>query len=280
MAPIVTTSSRKRRKSNSAPKVLIALIVIAVLGGVYYFKSQPKPLQPDVTKPNTVTTATPKANTSIVTKDEAGTGKGTVGKDDAAVRAKPNFDDVVSKAESVTEPTNAVRVLPERKVQKPSGFNGGAAEQYIGMLMSRSDSVDGPPMPEVSEKKMLTEFMIAITNDIIIYDDDDEKTVEFKEKVADVKNQLAQIVADGGSITNALKEYENWIAENKQIRDSVIKEYKRLKAEVSQEAADEYIVEANKELEAEGIETVNLGKERIRNRAKHMAETEAPAVEE
>ena len=115
---------------------------------------------------------------------------------------------------------------------------------------------------------MVRDFMIAITNDIVIYEDDDEKTVAFKERVADAKNQIAKILEDGESITNAIAEYVNFINENKRIRDKVIAEYRRLKVEASQEEANAYLVEANKALEAEGIATVNYGSERRRNSKK------------
>ena len=121
-------------------------------------------------------------------------------------------------------------------------------------------------MPMPSEKSLLRDLEVALTNDIVVYEDDTPETVAFKERVADFKNQFAKIVQDGGSITNAMKEYESWVNENKAIRDAVILEYRRLKAEASQEEADAYLAEANRELEAEGIETVNPGRERRRSR--------------
>ena len=134
------------------------------------------------------------------------------------------------------------------------------------MMADGNDRSGMPPMPVQSEETLLRDLMVALTNDIVIYEDDPPETVAFKERVADFKNQLAKIVQDGGSITNAMKEYESWVNENKALRDAVIREYRRLRKEASQEEADAYLAEANKELEAEGIETVNLGKERRRNR--------------
>ncbi len=157
-------------------------------------------------------------------------------------------------------------MLPPRKTQRPTGFSGGPAEQLVAMMADASDRSGMPPMPVQSEEAVLRDLMVALTNDIVVYEDDTPETVAFKERVADFKNQLAKIVQDGGSITNAMKEYENWVNENKALRDAVIREYRRLMKEASQEEADAYLAEANKELEAEGIETVNPGKERRRRR--------------
>ena len=70
--------------------------------------------------------------------------------------------------------------------------------------------------------------------------------------------------------------------ESQTIRREVTAEYRRLKEEASQEEADAYLAVANKELEAEGIPTVNLGKERKRNRARRDAREAAAlkAIEE
>ena len=169
-------------------------------------------------------------------------------------------------------PLNVVNRRPRRS----SGFNGGSAEQVIAMLV-KANSMDAmPPIPMISEDKMLYDFINAVTNDIVIYDDD-EQTIKFKENVASLKNEFARFIDEGGSITNAIMQYQEWIKECQSIRQVVIAEYKRLKNEVSQEEADAYLVKANKELENDGIPTVNLGSERKRNRA-HRDAREAAAL--
>ncbi len=136
------------------------------------------------------------------------------------------------------------------------------------MLASASDAAGAPPLPDMGGIDLRKSLLIAITNDIVIYDTDDPDTVAKKERIADMKNQLKTIVDNGGNVEDAIREYHAWVNENQRIRSEVIGEYRRLLREASREEADAYIVAANKELEAEGIETVNMGVERRRGTIK------------
>lgn len=157
--------------------------------------------------------------------------------------------------------TNNSPVIITAPEKKPSGFNGGSAEQIIAMMVSASDKTGMPPLPPMgSEEKIMKAFAFAITNDIVVYDDDDEKTVAFKEQVALFKNEIAEIVKNGGSITNVVAEYTSWVNQKKEMRKDVILEYRRLSKEVSKESADLFLIEANKDLEAEGVEPVNFNR--------------------
>ena len=126
-------------------------------------------------------------------------------------------------------------------------------EQLLGMMAGASNGHDLPPMPMGSEKSMLRDLMIAATNDIVVFDDDDDATVAFKERVAEFKNQLADIVENGGSVTNALAEFANWHAECQALRREISAEYKRLLEEAPREEADQYLSDANAQLRQEGI---------------------------
>ena len=283
MTQIVTTSpGHRKQKVNPLILILVfAVVVVAVILIAYKQKGN----GPD----------TPSASLPVAQSQEPATGDKTGNKTFSDTKA-PDVENQAPKtgangsadkteetkeiAESSTNtPSAAVNVIWPRK---PTGFNGGAVEQILGMMVSAGSMNGMPPIPMGSEEAMLKDFMVAVTNDIIIFEDDDEYTVKFKEQVADFKNQLIGIVEQGGSITNALKEYERWINESQTIRREVTAEYKRLKVEASQEEADAYLAVANKELEAEGIPTVNLGKERKRNRARRDAREAAAlkAIEE
>ena len=271
--PIVTTSSRSRGKSRVASRksaVLAIAAVVLVAAALLLLREGRAPARPQSPAvPDTVGEPAPAATTTsaapaVTTSPPSGGATSAA----SAAPTSPTQGGPTSSADA--EPagpaTNAPHLLPPRKTQRPTGFSGGPAEQLIAMMAGGNDRSGMPPMPITSEKSLLRDLEAALTNDIVVYDDDPPETVAFKERVADFKNQLAKIVQDGGSITNAMKEYESWVNENKAIRDAVILEYRRLKAEASQEEADAYLAEANRELEAEGIETVNPGRERRRSR--------------
>ena len=160
-----------------------------------------------------------------------------------------NPSDPDPAASTQTLPVETVISVPKR----PTGFNGGAMEQLLGMMAGASNGHDLPPMPMGSEKSMLRDLMIAATNDIVVFDDDDDATVAFKERVAEFKNQLADIVENGGSVTNALAEFANWHAECQALRREISAEYKRLLEEAPREEADQYLSDANAQLRQEGI---------------------------
>ena len=269
--PIVTTSSRGRGKSQAASRksVVLAIAAVAIIAfaAIYLGARAARPRNPSPAVSDTIVKPAPAATPTSAA--QAATTSPPSGGATSAVSAEPTSPPQggpTSSADAEPGPATNASVLPPRKTQRPTGFSGGPAEQLVAMMAGASDRRGMPPMPMSSEKALLKDLMVALTNDIVVYEDDTPETVAFKERVADFKNQLAKIVQIGGSITNAMKEYENWVNENKALRDAVIHEYMRLKAEASQEEADAYLAEANKELEAEGIETVNLGKERRRSR--------------
>ena len=243
---------------------------LAVRGRVFHDAPQPSGGGAVTAREND--TPCDEATDRIERKDKAevasGSGADPAVAQSAAVRQTPlDTHEVEDAAKAVEErPPEMPEDAPPEPAARPTGFSGGAMEQILGMMASANDRSGMPPMPAMSEAAMQMDLMTALTNDIVIFEDDSPETVAFKEKVAEFKSQLAEIAGEGGSIEDTLREYENWINENKAVRDSVIGEYRRLKAEASQEEADAYLAEANKELEAEGIETVKLGAERRRRR--------------
>ena len=265
--PIVTTSSHKRPRRSAALPVAAAAVIILAAVAFLLLRKGPAPSGPrdGVAPPRPAPIASPAPSTSPAAAAPSAAPEEPLGDPPREPAAAPSTLQPADSSTSSPPATNAT-LLPPRRTQRPTGFSGGPVEQLVAMMAGANDRSGMPPMPIPSEKSLLRDLEAALTNDIVVYDDDAPETVAFKERVADFKNQLAGIVRDGGSITNALKEYENWVNENKAIRDAVVQEYRRLREEASQEEADAYLAAANKELEAEGIETVNLGKERRRNR--------------
>lgn len=264
--PIVTTSSNRRTKRNSALPVAIAALVIVAASAVYLgtrtTQTKPRPLVPDTTEqPSSVSrpthTARPVASPELAAPSD---------KQEQQLPDAPTEQPIPTIAEKTTTNSPVIESLANRETEKP--HYGKEVEQILAMLASATDSAGAPPLPYMGNIDLNKSLLVAITNDIIIYDTDDEQTVAAKERIADMKNQLKEVVDAGGSVEEAIREYHDWINENRRIRAEVISEYRRLVREASQEEANAYIVEANKELEAEGIETVNMGVERRRGTMK------------
>ena len=264
--PIVTTSSRQRPKRNPALPISIAAIFIAAAIAIYFGTRPTLPRQqpsvPDTTEkpapaPHTTRTVPPVDNPDAAAPSDAPSPQ--LSTTPADQPATPLLDG---------QPANApvIESLANRETERP--HYGKEVEQILAMLARATDSAGSPPLPYMGTMDLNKSLLVAITNDIVIYDTDDERTVAAKERIADMKNQLKEVVDAGGSVEEAIREYHDWINENRRIRAEVISEYRRLVREASPEEANAYIVEANKELEAEGIETVNMGVERKRGTMK------------
>ncbi len=263
--PIVTTSSNRRTKRNSALPVAIAALVIVAAVAVYLgtrpARTQLRPAVPD-TMAKTVSVPHPTRTRPVESPDAAAPSD----KQEQQLPDAPAEQPASTIATAPTTNSPVIESLANRETEKP--HYGKEVEQILAMLASATDSAGAPPLPYMGNIDLNKSLLVAITNDIVIYDTDDERTVAAKERIADMKNQLKEVVDAGGSVEEAIREYHDWINENRRIRAEVISEYRRLVREASQEEANAYIVEANKELEAEGIETVNMGVERRRGTMK------------
>lgn len=263
--PIVTTSSNRRTKRNSALPVAIAVLVLIAAVAVYLGtrpdRMQLRPAVTDTTA-KTVSVPHPTRTRPVESPDAAAPSD----KQEQQLPDAPAEQPASTIAEKPATNSPVIESLANRETEKP--HYGKEVEQILAMLASATDSAGAPPLPYMGNIDLNKSLLVAITNDIVIYDTDDEQTVAAKERIADMKNQLKEVVDAGGSVEEAIREYHDWINENRRIRAEVISEYRRLVREASQEEANAYIVEANKELEAEGIETVNMGVERRRGTMK------------
>ena len=249
--PIVTTSSHRRpRKRPVLPIITAALVVASVLA---YFLLRPStpvaPVPPSGEGPassgphNAPAAPSMLSTPSTPSTKEQGTS--------STIQPLISTDATVEAA--VPAPTNSPG-RPPKRFGKPKGApRVNTVEQVLFMALSSEDGGGMPPFPIDDNASLTNAFLAAMTNSIVIYDTDDERTVALKERVADAKNQLKKIYEEGGSIYDALMEYQHYVNEGAQIRSEVIRHYMRLRKEASPEEAEAYRLEANKELEREGI---------------------------
>ena len=286
MPPIVTTSSRSKTGKQTSPLssrpflIVVAVAVIAVVSVLFLRNGRPNtqprsPEVPDTTaKPSNYTerpdVAAPSGTTPEESADETLEADDTSDEPKGDGQANERTDGQTTPANEETEPPSP---------PQPKHFNG-VAEQLIALAMSADEEAGMPPLPIPPEKQVSVSFLIAITNDIVIYEDDPPKLVELKERVADAKNQIKTILDNGGTVTDALKEYQNYVNEGNKIRNEVMAEYQRLRSEASEKEAEEYLAMANKELEAEGIKRIKGLEERRREREERMREREALKAQE
>ncbi|MBP5543695.1 MAG: hypothetical protein ILM98_06440 [Kiritimatiellae bacterium] len=201
-------------------------------------------------------------------------------KADAPLENLPNLDEDegdVSTAE-VQSPDAAPQDPPPaliaeaRRLYREPGFNGGPVESLLCMMLSASENGGLPPLPMGTEEELRRGLEFALTNAVEIFEDDSPETVEFKRGVEDFKRQLADVVESGGSIREALSEYQEWIAEGEARRREISAEYARLKDEMGEEEANAYLDAENEALLEEGIAPLKKGRwRRVRDRSRRKA---------
>ena len=123
------------------------------------------------------------------------------------------------------------------------------------MIIS-TDETGVPPLPlsPEDEESLRRDLLAAITNNIVIFDDEDTRTQEVKERVADAKRQLAEILQNGGSVVEAIKEYEAYVNEGAKLRAEIITKIGPDVDAIEDDAkALEYVESVNEALRKEDI---------------------------
>jgi len=117
-----------------------------------------------------------------------------------------------------------------------------------------------PPLPISKDLDM--DFVNSLSNEIVIYDDDDDRTANIKENVAVTKNQLLELVKQGRSVSEVLKEYEKQTNERAAIRSEAQVELSNLIKNGSTKEAKAYLENINKAFGDLGIEPITLPRAR------------------
>ncbi len=128
------------------------------------------------------------------------------------------------------------------------------------MIIS-TDETGVPPLPisENDEEGLRRDLLAAITNDIVIFDDEDSKSQTVKERVADAKRQLADILKNGGSVVEAIREYKAYVNEGVKIRSEVLEKIGPTVDAITNDAeAVEYVESVNEALKKEDIPPIHL----------------------
>ena len=176
----------------------------------------------------------------------------------------PTTVDITSHIGDVTLSTNVAADeytgIRSINTNAPAPFSN-PIETILGMALSADDDSAIPPLPISGDDSTLNDQMrAALTNDIVIYDTDDASVVAFKERVADFKVQLKNVLDNGGDVAKALLEYQNYINEGAQVRNEVVLKHMQLQKEATEEEARNFLEVANQALESEGISPITEDK--------------------
>jgi len=129
-------------------------------------------------------------------------------------------------------------------------------EQLLSMAMSVPPGGFVPPLPISPE--MEQDFAKSLTNEIVIFSDDDERTANIKENVAVAKNQLIEMVKQGRSVADVIQEYQKTRNEHTAARSEAQAELSNLYRSGKTQEAREYMEKVNKAFTEMGIDPVSL----------------------
>ncbi|HNX35032.1 MAG TPA: hypothetical protein PKM57_10415 [Kiritimatiellia bacterium] len=129
-------------------------------------------------------------------------------------------------------------------------------EQLLSMAMSVPPGGFVPPLPISPE--MEQDFAKSLTNEIVIFDDDDERTANIKENVAVAKNQLIEMVKQGRSVADVIQEYQKTRNAHTAARSEAQAELSNLYRSGKTQEAREYMEKVNKAFTELGIDPVSL----------------------
>ena len=165
--------------------------------------------------------------------------------------------DIEPPAAAAVEEYTGIRSMD---TNAPAQFSN-PIETILGMALSADDDSAIPPLPISGDDPTLNDQLrAALTTDIVIYDTDDASVVAFKERVADFKAQLKDVLDNGGDVAKALLEYQNFINEGARVRNEVVLKHMQLQKETTEEEARDFLEVANQALESEGISPITEDK--------------------
>ena len=268
--PVVTSSSHPRGNRKGGPVVAVAVAVVVLGLGAWWLSSSRTVKKPvsasagglSATTAKETSQAAPQAEKTQASKQSdrkrpaATKDAGTKGRLPSEKQQTTASSGKVSQSET----TVAAGVPAPQPERKPSGLHH-PTEQLLAMAISAQEGGGPvPPLPIAAGQDLDKELLVALTNDIVVYDDDDEKTVALKEQIAAAKFQLKEIMDEGGTVTEALLELQSYANENAKLRSETLAQYRKLLRENPDDptAAEEYLKVVNEELVAAGYEPVTV----------------------
>ena len=156
--------------------------------------------------------------------------------------------------------------LKRRDLREPT-FNNGS-DQLLAMAAAVVPGEDAPPMPITPSVDK--EFMESLKYNIVIKDDDPESVKQMKENVIDFRNQMIELVKDGGSVEDVLRKHQQMLQDSAEFRNSANLALRQLMEEDGDiEVAKEYVRKVNALLAEKGIKPLDepLTQEERRERA-------------
>jgi len=249
--------------------LVYAAIAVLVLAGGMWLALSYRTEQPPVKKPLAAASAEGRASPRAVATPVALTVPTTPVAPAPPPPPPADEQSVSAPVPEVPTPAAAIaRARPKREIRlvetipgistnpPNTGYSSGT-ERLINMIVNTQLGAPPPPLPMLPPGENENIGKILESN-ILVFDDDDERTQQEKENVAYAKQLLKAYLAEGGTTETFLKYYHDELTKAfEEWRDAQKKMMDLVKAGEAEVAA-EYIEAQNKDFEERGIRQIKL----------------------
>ena len=148
----------------------------------------------------------------------------------------------------------AAEPLPDVPDSWPTGYSSGA-DRVINMIVNAQLGNPPPPLLQLPPGEDVAK---ALSRDILLFDDDDEKTRQEKENVAHAKQLLREYLGQGGTPETFLRHYHGQLVQAFDEWREAQKTTTLLLSSGEEKAAGEFIEAKNRDFLGRGIRPVML----------------------
>ncbi len=276
----VVESGKKKTASRPMPKgalrgLVAGLLVVVAALGIWYALAPSAPAKPGEKKVQ----APAKPKREAAKKPAAEKAKSAPAKKPAAKPAAPPAETVATAPATNAAPTlPTATALPPPRSAQPVFDN--ASDQVLAMIAS-DDGRGMAPIP--ISANIEKEFLESLKKEIKILDTDDERTRALKESVIDLRAQMKQLLDEGKTVGEVIREHQELMNQNAKIRNDAMLELKGLLDAGDIEGAKVYKRKVNLALQQMGIKEMEIpvtDEERAARQAERRARAQERRAEQ
>ena len=146
-------------------------------------------------------------------------------------------------------------------VRPPEPIFKNASDQVIALAISTPPGESMPPLPDLTGIER--DFKESLHTPIIIEASDSQEVKELKRRVMEVREEMAELVQNGGSFAEALLEHQDEMNRLADSRAMAVQEMQQIYAEDGLSAAQAFARRVNEKFKREGIPEIPvIGKDK------------------
>lgn len=143
------------------------------------------------------------------------------------------------------------------KVHPPKPIFNNVSDQVIAWAVSAKPGHSMPPLPNL-DKSLEQDFIDSLVSPIIINENDSDEIKELKALVKETKAYIAHEIKNGGTLLEILDQHQKEIEKIADSHLMAVQEMQKIRAEMGDAAAKEFINEVNESFKIRGIPEIEF----------------------